>query len=387
VGQLSRRFVAHVAKSGLLPRGTEVIVACSGGSDSVALLRLLVQTSRQLRLGPLRVAHLDHALRDGSAEDARFVAALAAELGLPSDVERRPVRVRRGESPEAAARRVRYGFLRDVAEAHPGAVVATAHQADDQAETVLYRVVRGAGIAGLRGILPTLVLPRSAVRVVRPLLPFRRNDLRSWLADSAFAWREDPTNVDLNDRALLRNAVIPFLYGQLGRDPVPPLARLATIAQKSPEPPRPRAPRLPRPRPAGREPLPKILRRGAALGTAVFLQRLKAAPGTMELLAAEGVRPPFRVRRPRPGDRFHALGMPGPQRLSHYLQRRCVPAAERAAVALLCDADGIVWVVGHGIAARAALQTTTRRTWVVRRVEKGSEKKAARAATSRSRRR
>lgn len=379
---LQTRFVTHVRASGLLPPGTSIAVACSGGSDSVALLLLLVGSAEELGLGGVSAAHLDHGLRDGSRDDARFVVNLADRLRVPLRSARIRVRRAPGESPEAAARRVRYAFLARAAR-HLGAdVVATAHQQDDQAETVLYRAIRGTGIDGLRGILPTLEMRGvgavPTVRVVRPLLPFRRCELRDWLGDRGETWVEDPTNEGGNDRARIRNEILPLIRSTLGRDAVPPLARLATNAQRTqPGELRAQAPladgtaRAKRRRPMK----PTKPTRGDVtcerrrLGSQVFLERLRARPGSMELLAAEGVRGTLHVRVPRRGDRFHALGLPKPQRLGHYLQRRGVPHAERATALLLCDDEGIVWVVGHGIAARVALGIETRLAWVARRVE------------------
>lgn len=228
--RVPERFLHHVRRTGLLPRGAHVLVACSGGADSTALLLLLARLQRPLALGSVSAAHLDHALRDGSEEDARFVEALAAELGVPCATERRPVTRQRQESLEAAARRVRYAFLAETAERLGCGVVATAHQRDDVAETVLYRVLRGTTLRGLRGVAPATTI--AGVRVVRPLLPFRREDLREWLARQGRSWREDPTNEGGNDRARIRGEVLPLVRRMLRRDPVEPLARLAEEARR-----------------------------------------------------------------------------------------------------------------------------------------------------------
>jgi tRNA(Ile)-lysidine synthetase-like protein len=332
----------------------------------VALLRLLAASRRLLRTGPVAVAHLDHGLRPGSEADATFVAVLADELGLPAVVERRPVRRRRGESPEEAARRVRYRFLADAAGALGCDVVVTAHHLDDQAETVLYRVLRGSGLAGLRGILPATEI--EGVRVVRPLLAFRREELRRWLGTLGQAWCDDPGNVGGNDRARLRNEILPAVRRLLRRDPAPPLARLAEVARDEfgRAPPAPR--REVEARPVRPEAPGSVEWEIVPVGNAVFLERLRAAPGTCELLDADRVRGAVTVRAPRPGDRFQPLGLARAQRLGHYLQRRGVTEDRRAGVRLLCDDEGILWVAGHGIAARAAVGNDTRRVLVARRV-------------------
>jgi tRNA(Ile)-lysidine synthase len=227
--RVPERFLHHVRTSGLLPVGTRVLVACSGGADSTALLRLLARLARPLGLAEVAVAHLDHGLRADSPEDARFVAALAEELGLRAVVGRRKVTRRADESPEAAARRVRYAFLARAAARLRCDVVVTAHQLDDQAETVLYRVLRGTTLEGLRGVAPATEI--AGVRVVRPLLPFRREELREWLTRQRQPWREDPTNEGGNDRARIRAEVLPLVRRLLRRDAAEPLARLADAAR------------------------------------------------------------------------------------------------------------------------------------------------------------
>lgn len=180
-----------------IPPESRVVIACSGGGDSVALLHLLAagQESYGWRL---TVAHLDHGLREESSRDAAFTAARASWLGLPCIVERRDVEreKRPGESIEAAARRIRYDFLHHVRDREaPGGVIATGHTADDQLETVAMRLERGAGMRGLRAILPA-----RGDGVVRPLLAVRRDQLRAWMQAREIAWREDASNVDVSYR-------------------------------------------------------------------------------------------------------------------------------------------------------------------------------------------
>jgi tRNA(Ile)-lysidine synthase len=223
---LSARFVDHVRKQELLPAGARVLVACSGGADSSALAVLVAEQAAGLGLESVVLAHLDHGLRPGSAEEQDRVASLARRLGAGFTGERRTVTRNPDESPEAAARRVRYGFLEDAARVHGATHVVTAHHADDQAETVLQRILRGTGPHGLRGI-PTTRSLASGPSLVRPLLPFRRVALRELLTLRGISWVEDPTNVDGNLRARLRHQALPVLANCVGRDPVPLLARLA----------------------------------------------------------------------------------------------------------------------------------------------------------------
>jgi tRNA(Ile)-lysidine synthase len=185
-----------------------VVVGCSGGGDSVALLHLLHRLSPKRR-PMLLVAHLDHGMRRGSAADRAFVEKLAAGLDLPSVADRRevPALRRKSESPEQAARRVRRAFLLEVARTTGATKVALGHTQDDQAETVLMRLVRGAGPGALLGMRAAGPGP-----LVRPLLTIEREDLRAWLRRKRIRFREDPSNRDVRfDRNFIRREVIPLL--------------------------------------------------------------------------------------------------------------------------------------------------------------------------------
>lgn len=177
-----------------------LLLAVSGGPDSIALLHgcaRLVGTGR--RDWRLSVAHLDHALRPDSADDAAFVLAAATALGLPAELRRADVAALardEGTSIEEAGREARYRFLEEVAPA--GTLIATAHTLDDVAETVLINLLRGTGSAGMSGI------PARRGRVVRPLLEARRRELRDLLDAAGLAYRVDPSNAD---PVFLRNRV------------------------------------------------------------------------------------------------------------------------------------------------------------------------------------
>jgi len=192
----------------LLPDGARLLAAVSGGADSVALLHLLARHARGRRL-EIAVAHLDHGLRPGSAGDRTFVERLASDLALCCFAERRDVADlrRRDESPEEAARRVRRGFLLAALKKAGADRIVTGHTLDDQAETVLMRLVRGAGPASLAGMAESGPGP-----FVRPLLRVERRDLRAYLERHALPFREDPTNRDLRfDRNRVRRLVLPLL--------------------------------------------------------------------------------------------------------------------------------------------------------------------------------
>jgi tRNA(Ile)-lysidine synthase len=198
----------HRAARALVPERTHVLVAVSGGGDSVALLHLLHRFAAKRRID-LSVAHLDHALRPGSAADRKFVLRLAESLELPCFAERRPVRParRKDESLEEAARRVRRQFLVETAHACGASWIATGHTMDDQAETILMRLVRGAG--------PSAVAAMSAAGpgpFLRPLLGIERDALRAWLKRRRLPFRDDPSNASMAfDRNRVRKLVLPVI--------------------------------------------------------------------------------------------------------------------------------------------------------------------------------
>jgi tRNA(Ile)-lysidine synthase len=196
----------------LVPDGSAVVAAVSGGGDSVALLHLMHRASRS-RGYRLVVAHLDHGLRRGSRGDRRFVEELAQQLSVECVADRRevPRLRRRDESPEEAARRVRREFLIDAASVSGAERVATGHTMNDQAETILMRLVRGAGTTALAGMAPDGPPP-----FVRPLLGLGGGELRSWLDDRKLEYREDPSNRSLRfDRNRVRRLVVPVLEEHL----------------------------------------------------------------------------------------------------------------------------------------------------------------------------
>lgn len=198
----------------LLRPGDRVGVAVSGGPDSVALLRVLLELREGLGL-VLSVLHFNHRIRGAEAdEDERFVRALAAQYGLEIHAASADVpahAARSGLSLETAARELRYDFFRSTAAAQRLNAVATGHTRDDQAETVLMNLVRGAGTQGLAGIFPRRPLGEQA-QVVRPLLATGRAELLEYLRALGQPWREDPSNRDLkHTRNRIRHEVLPRL--------------------------------------------------------------------------------------------------------------------------------------------------------------------------------
>jgi tRNA(Ile)-lysidine synthase len=212
--------------------GETVVVGLSGGPDSVALADVLAGLSAQHGFRVV-AAHLDHCLRPDSREDAVFCVDLCGRLGIPlrtgvADVRARARRDRGGL--EEAARLERYAFLRSVMREEGGASVAVAHTRDDQAETLLMRLVRGAGSRGLSGMRP------RTGDLIRPLLGASRADVLEHLRRRGLPWREDPTNVDLS---LLRNRVrrelLPYLESRFNPNVRETLARTAALLRDETE--------------------------------------------------------------------------------------------------------------------------------------------------------
>jgi tRNA(Ile)-lysidine synthase len=182
-GALARRFTAGLAGAAVVRRGDLVLVALSGGLDSVVLLHLLRGAAPALGIR-VAAAHFDHRMRAGSAADAAWVAGVCRAWDVP--LERAAAAP--GLAGEAAARAARYAFLHAAAERAGARWIATAHHRDDQAETVLFRILRGTGLRGLRGI------PARRDAIIRPLLGFRRRELEAYAAAVGLRHREDPTN-------------------------------------------------------------------------------------------------------------------------------------------------------------------------------------------------
>src|SRR5579883_519026 len=208
IAEVEGRVRAFVSEHRLLERGAVVVVAVSGGADSLCLLYVLAALSADLDLR-LHVAHLDHALRPESAGDAAFVACEACRLGLTCTSIRRDVPALARErrlSVESAARLARYAFLREVAAAQAATAIATGHTRDDQAETVLFHLIRGSGLAGLAGMRP-----RSG-DIIRPLLPLSCRETEAYCAALGLTPRSDPSNMAPEyTRNRLRHEALPLL--------------------------------------------------------------------------------------------------------------------------------------------------------------------------------
>ncbi len=208
------KLVAFEAEHGLLRPGTGVLAAVSGGPDSVCLAHWL---SVQARRKSLRVEllHVHHGLRGRAADgDARSVEALGRKLGVPVTVVRAPVRASakaRGLGLEEAGRKARYAALAARARSGRFAAVATGHQLDDQAETVLLHLLRGTSLEGLGGIAPRRPLAPK-IALIRPLLPLTRAEVLAYCEVHGLEWREDASNRSPEfTRNWVRAKVLPLL--------------------------------------------------------------------------------------------------------------------------------------------------------------------------------
>jgi len=271
VQTLVQKVSAHIRRQGLLKAGDRVGAAVSGGADSVALLRLFLELRKELGI-VLSIVHFNHKLRGAEAdEDERFVAELARQHKLELHCEHGDVAAFASEkhlSLEAAARELRYGyFLRLLAEGEVNRI-ATAHTLDDQAETVLLRLARGAGTRGLAGIYPRVCLAGETERaqtangvggkmrfsdrssqfsapgsqaerqasIIRPLLETGRKELEVYLGNLGQSWREDSSNRDLRHaRNRVRHGIMPRLERNLNPSVREALAETAEIARAEEE--------------------------------------------------------------------------------------------------------------------------------------------------------
>jgi tRNA(Ile)-lysidine synthase len=251
---MAQSVLGFIRKHDLLRPGDRVGSAVSGGADSVALLRLLIELRFELGV-VLSVVHLNHRLRGAeSDQDEQFVLELAATHGLQTITDSCDVKANAAEkklSLETAARRLRYQFFERQLHTQELDKIATAHTIDDQAETVLLKFARGAGTRGLAGIYPRVAIrpldsaqamlspspfsrtsTESSSGIVRPLLSTSRKDIEAYLTEIGQSWREDSSNRDLrHTRNRVRHGIIPRLEKQVNPAVRQTLAEAADIAR------------------------------------------------------------------------------------------------------------------------------------------------------------
>lgn len=223
---LIERVLKTIRNYDMLRAGDTVLVAVSGGPDSVFLLHALNDLKRKLRLKKIAVCNLDHGLRGKeSKEDSLFVKSLSEQLGLEFihkkiDLNKRLLRrrfapprnddKRKDLSTEELAREERYKFFRAAAKSFGANVIATGHTLDDQAETVLMRIIKGTSLKGIVGVPP--VRREDIFSIVRPLIELEKKEIAGYLDDKEMAYRIDSTNIEpVYFRNIVRSRIIPFL--------------------------------------------------------------------------------------------------------------------------------------------------------------------------------
>jgi tRNA(Ile)-lysidine synthase len=225
---LLKSVQATIDKHTMLKHGDRVVVAVSGGPDSVALLHALNSLKGSFGI-ELHAAHLEHGIRgDESWEDMRFVESLCKDLSLPVTTHRERVpELARSQklSVEAAARKARYAFFKRVREQTGFNKIATGHNANDSAETVLLNIIRGSAIAGLKGIRPAV-----EGLVVRPLIETTRDEIMTYLEENGITFRVDSSNLDDRyERNKVRQTLMPLLKREFNPKIVDSLRRTANI--------------------------------------------------------------------------------------------------------------------------------------------------------------
>ncbi len=404
--EVVREIAASIEAAGMPGDARPVVAAISGGADSVCLLHALVELGYRPR-----VAHLDHGIRAEAADDAAFVRDLASSLGLECVLDRGDAPAyakRRRLSLEAAARELRYAFLSEASQGHEGLFLA--HTADDQIETFLLRLIRGAGAAGLSAMRPIEERRDLGLLLCRPMLSLWRTDVERYLRSRQVSWREDASN---RDRRFLRNRVrhelLPLLLsmnpgikhvllreaatlgqqhqhveaellrqlGLQGRQIAAALRGEAVVLRGGRrldsrrlwtdllgESPTELPPKfdveLPVP---GVAEVPDV---GTVEADLLQLQAPARAPHgsgsdrSTEIIDAAAVSGGLRVRSWKPGDRFIPLGMKDPRKLQDFFVDSHVPRSQRGRIPLVVDAGSIVWVAGMRMDERFKIAPTTR---------------------------
>jgi tRNA(Ile)-lysidine synthase len=240
---LAKRLRAHIETNRLLKAGDRVGVAVSGGADSVALLCLLLELRSELGL-VLFVVHVNHQLRGAESDaDEHFVSALAKQQGLEFECATYDVALHAKHnrlSLETAARQLRYAYFAQLLRQKRFNHIATGHTLDDQAETVLMRLIRGTGLRGIGGIYPRVQIldeqGAASGSVVRPLLWVRHGELKTFLRTRQQEWREDATNQDVKHvRNRLRHSVLPLLEREFSPAITERFAQLSNIVRREEE--------------------------------------------------------------------------------------------------------------------------------------------------------
>lgn len=218
VAAIERKIEDFIRQNNLLPSDSKILLAVSGGADSVALLKILVSLKLSGRINnDFHIAHINHLLRaEKSLEDEKFVKTLAEQYKLPITVEQVDVKKYaqlNKLSIETAGRNLRLKKLAETTQRHNCLCIATAHQKNDNAETIIHHILRGTGFKGLAGIRPKAVLNGSTF--IRPLLCLSREEIENYLVSQNVKWQTDHTNMDCRfTRNRIRHRILPILQRQ-----------------------------------------------------------------------------------------------------------------------------------------------------------------------------
>ena len=441
----------------MLSYGDRVVLAVSGGPDSVCLLHLLLQISQELAL-QLFVAHLNHMLREEAIQEEEFVRELARKHALPFHSERIEVAklIKKGETLEEGARRIRYDFFRRASEMFSANKIALGHNADDLVETVIFNLIRGTGIHGLRGIPP--LRREGSITFIRPLINIWREEIAEYLKEKNIPYMIDRSNLSLEfTRNKIRHQIIPLLE-EINPKVKLAIYRLAEIASEinsfiedevregKERIMKRRTPssiyyiNLPvlfsfhpalqkeillsivgeiSPYEMGKEEVERILELGKSGGAITLPGKIEARkvgdmlqfkkweespisyevsltlPGSTLIpqakmrieaeiieknylikdvtcrevtLDMDSIKGGLIARNWRRGDRFVPLGMREEKKLQDIFVDKKIPREDRRRIPIICDEEGIIWIVGVGISERVKVRGETRRVIHLRAV-------------------
>ncbi len=230
---LYKKVMSYIKDNNLIKSGDKILVALSGGPDSVCLLNILYNLKDKLGI-EIGAAHLNHMLRDKDAfEDEEYVKELCKSLNIPCFVKRVDINEYSKEkkmSSEMAGRDARYSFFEEVIKEHGYNKIATAHNANDQAETILFRLMRGSGIEGLCGIKV------SRDNIIRPILCLSRKEVEDYIEINKLNPRIDKTNFEkIYNRNKIRLDMIPYIKENFNEDIIQTLNRMSVLLQKDNE--------------------------------------------------------------------------------------------------------------------------------------------------------
>ena len=394
-------FTAHIQQQHLFPTGQQVLLAVSGGIDSVVLTHLM-HSARY----PFAIAHCNFHLRPSDCDrDEAFVRKLASDYAVPFHVAHFDTRSHASshhQSIEQAARQLRYDYFEQLLQQHHYAAILTAHHRDDSTETFFLNLLRGTGLAGLHGILPV------QGHIVRPLLPFSRHDIESYAAQHQLLHVEDSTNASLDYlRNQVRHQLMPLLRllqpaadhtlqqtilhlqstEQLYMALLEPLK--VQLLHSQPDGSLILDLSTPLPAPLNHHSQPSIrqhayLDRGRLILhpittpteslPSIHIETIspqgfnpKQLPSTQAAFDADTVKLPLRLRHWRPGDRFQPLGMPhGTQLLSDYFSDHKYSQPDKQSQLILVDAnDNILWIVHHRTSHPHRITSNTRQILLI----------------------